>query len=322
MRIAFTSCFSSAICPDQPVWAWIEALRPDHLVLLGDSIYMDVPVVNDHPKTMLDNDFAQHMHQLYRAQLAQPQFLKLLKAMGPKRVWSTWDDHDFLWNNAWGAHERNNPLQRDKVRISTAFQEAFRAAVASGDPLKHFPTSYTDIAFWNPAQPPLTHPSIALGGGVWLHLSDGRTHRTRPGDAEDADRTMLGRRQREQFDQAFEAHPNDVHLFASASTLGDYKKDYPIDWQWLKGRAAKSRTLALTGDLHRNESDVFETGGRPLHEATSSGAGVRSLVALGKEVRNHGLVVIDADHVQVRLFNHNAEETAHRFRIDRSTWLR
>ena len=42
VRIAFASCMCTPYFSDQPVWNWIAAKQPDHVVLLGDSIYLDV----------------------------------------------------------------------------------------------------------------------------------------------------------------------------------------------------------------------------------------------------------------------------------------
>lgn len=43
MNIAFTSCMSTRALAVQPVWGQIASKHPDALVLLGDSVYMDVP---------------------------------------------------------------------------------------------------------------------------------------------------------------------------------------------------------------------------------------------------------------------------------------
>lgn len=41
MRIAFASCIATNVFSDQPVWEWIGAHAPDHLILLGDSMYLE-----------------------------------------------------------------------------------------------------------------------------------------------------------------------------------------------------------------------------------------------------------------------------------------
>lgn len=321
MRIAFASCFCTKVFADQPVWDWIRMKAPDHLVLLGDTIYLDVPVVNKHPKEMGDDEFAQHLHALYTEVVQQAQFVKLLQSMPAGRAWSIWDDHDFLWNDALGAFDGLNPEHVGKVRLSTAFQEAFRRALAASLADGAFPAAYNDHVFWQLTQPPLSTPSIQLDEGLWLHLADVRSYRTQSWLVGEAHRTMLGAAQRASFQKAMAAQPQAIHLFASGSTLADYKKRYPKDWRWLLDQAKVRRTLVLSGDIHRNESDAFFTGGLPLHEATSSGAAVRDAVAFGKRRRNFGLLDIDANHVTISLFADNKLEKKWSRKLDKASWL-
>ena len=42
MRIAFNSRMFNRVFDDQPVWDWVGGHTPDHLVLLGDSFYLDL----------------------------------------------------------------------------------------------------------------------------------------------------------------------------------------------------------------------------------------------------------------------------------------
>ncbi len=95
MKIAFASCFCSQITPSQPVWSWIQAHNPDFLVLLGDSIYLDIHAPM-HPMAMTDDQFAQHLFQRYSAQMQVPEFDALAQHMGAGKIFSIWDDHDFL----------------------------------------------------------------------------------------------------------------------------------------------------------------------------------------------------------------------------------
>jgi alkaline phosphatase D len=321
MKIAFASCACAPLYPQQPVWAWIQAQQPDHLVLLGDSIYLDVPVVGTHPQDMLDDEFAQHLYRLYSLQLNQPEFASLIKSMPKSHVWSIWDDHDFLWNDALGALHGQQPVHQGKVRLSTAFQEAWRHTLAHGLAAGSWPGAYNDPVFW-PSQPaPLSTPSIPLAPDVWLHLTDGRTWRTQTWLLRESRRTLLGDAQRQALQATMAAAPQALHLMASGSTLADYKKRYPRDWSWLLGQAAKARTLVLSGDIHRNESDAYFTGGLPLHEATSSGAAVKDAVIVGKMRRNFGVVDVGDQHVSISLFADNKLETKWSRKLDRGTWL-
>lgn len=326
MRIAFASCMYTRVFSQQPVWDWIRAQQPDHLVLLGDALYLDLKGPRD-PHDMDDTAFAQHLLTLYRELLAQPQFAALVRSLPPGRVHAIWDDHDCLWNNVCGAEV--HPVHTVKLRCSTVLHQAFRRALAQGLPLGQGPGSFpADLPAANLANPalapqaPLPTPSIALPENTWLHLSDGRTHRTRIWLLAESKRTMLGRAQRDFFSAAIQAAAKTgtapVHLFASGSTVADYAR-YERDLGWLMGLAAQHRLLVLSGDLHRNALDAFHTRGLPLHESTSSGAAVRDAVIVGASRQNYGLLDVDAHTVTTRLFKRNALEQQRV--LNRQSWL-
>lgn len=326
MRIAFVSCLFTRVFSQQPVWDWIGQQRPDHLVLLGDSVYLDLKGPQD-PRDMDDAAFAQHLLTLYQELLAQPQFAALVRSLPAWRVHTIWDDHDFLWNNACGAEV--HPVHTVKLRCSTVLHEAFRRALSSGLGASRFPATLAAAHLQQPAlasQAPLSAPSIALPENTWLHLSDGRTHRTRTWLLAESKRTLFGRAQCAAFSAAIGAAgsagppgaPPPVHLFASGSTLAGYAR-YERDWHWLTTLAAKHRMLVLSGDLHRNALDAFHTGGLPLHESTSSGAAVRDAVIVGASRQNHGLLDVTAHTVTTRLYKRNVLEQERV--LDRSSWL-
>jgi len=310
MRIAFASCMCTRVFENQPVWDWIARRQPDHLVLLGDSIYLDVTLDGVHPKDLSDNDFALRLFALYTELLAQPSFKALVDGMAPGRIWSIWDDHDFLWNDANGAVIRKQPAQRDKIPLTTAFQEAFRKALAKSKP---FPPAWNSADFWNHAQP-LTTDSVELAPGLWLHLSDNRTMRENKG-------TALGAEQRALFGQRIQGQANAVHLFATGSTLATMQQHYWDDFAWLTGLAANRRLLALTGDIHTNRAATFPTGGAfKLREATSSGAAVRQGVDVGPDRRNYGLLDIDDTDVTVSLFADDVRQPEWSSTFSRASW--
>jgi alkaline phosphatase D len=315
MRIAFASCMFNRVFSDQPVWSWIAAQEPDALVLLGDSTYFDVDSL-PHPQDMDDFAFAQHLFARYGELMAQPQFAALVGGMPEGTVHRIWDDHDFLWDDALGAEV--HPVHTEKVRISTAFHEAFRKALRQRLVPGSFPATYNDPVFWDLAQPPLTTPSIALSPQVRLHLSDGRTHRTRTFLLSEAKRTLFGKAQKDNFTLAIESAPDAVHLWASGSTVAGYQR-YTRDLDWLKGLAAGQRMLVLSGDIHRNQLDAFYTGRLPLHEATSSGAAVRDAVIAGASRKNYGILDVEDDVLTIRLFKQNRLELQRA--LDMDTWL-
>lgn len=315
MRIAFTSCMFTRVFDDQPVWDWIGQQAPDRLLLLGDSLYLDVMAPMP-PQDMGDDQFARHLFELYGELLNQPQFVALVRAMPQGTIDAIWDDHDFLWNDALGAEV--HPVHSGKVRLSTAFLETFRATLSRGLAAGSFPAVYNDSRFWDLSQPALSTPSIALSADTWLHLTDGRTHRTRTWLLSEARRTLFGAAQKDRFRTAVQQAPQAVHLWASGSTIAGYQR-YGRDLQWLMGLAAQQRMLVLSGDIHRNALDAFYTGGLPLHEATCSGAAVRDSVSVGASRQNYGLLDIDAQTVTVRLFKRNQLEQQRV--LDRQTWL-
>ena len=318
MKIAFVSCICTQLYPDQPVWDQIAAKAPDYLVLLGDSVYLDIGT-SVAPQDMGDDAFAQHLHARYSELLAQPRFKALVNSLGANRVFSIWDDHDFLWNDAQGAEYVKHPIHGSKVRLSTAFQEAFRRALSSGLAPDSFPAAYNDPVFWQTNQPALTTPSLQLAPDLLLHLSDGRTPRTRTWLISESKRAMLGAAQCSQFEVAYGQSPEQaVHLFACGSTLASWKR-YGKDWAWLQSMAAQRRTLVLSGDIHRNELDGFATAGFPLHEATSSGVAVKDAVVVGTRKNNFGLLEIGDELVDIQLFKGGKVELSRT--LDRASWL-
>ena len=319
MRIAFASCVFTARYPVQPVWDWISAQQPDHLVLLGDSTYFDIDTPT-HPSSMPDWLFAQHLHQRYAELIAQPRFAALVGAMPAGTVYAIWDDHDFLWDGATGGDLDMRRVHGGKMRLATAFLEAFRGALQQQLAAGSFPPDANDQSFWNMNQPPLATPSLKLDDDLWLHLSDGRTHRTRTLFVAEADRTLFGNVQKAAFALAIANEPQAVHLWASGSTMAGYQR-YALDLQWLMGLASQQRVLMLSGDIHRNATDVFLNGPNlfPLHEATSSGAAIKDAVVVGAMRQNFGIVDVGQQQVDVSLFNNNVQEGT-TLTIDRQTW--
>lgn len=313
MRIAFASSCFTRVLAGQPVWDTIAAQAPDHVVLLGDLLYLDV-LTPQPPQEMADLTFAQHLFALYRELVAQPQLVALVRALPPGRVHAVWSDHDFLWHDACGAEM--HPLHTRKLELSTAFHEAFREALAQQLAPGSFPDSVEHPCFWR-AGHPLATPSVALAPDVWLHLSDGRTHRTRTWLRPESKRALLGAAQRQRFEGRLAAAPDALHLWASGSSLAEYRA-YPQDLQWLQAQAARHRMLVLSGDRQRNALDSVETRGFPLHEASSSGAAVRDAVSAGLVRSNHGVVEIGERSLRVRLYRHGRVEA--RRTIARADW--
>lgn len=306
MKIAFTSCTCAGFISNQLVWDSIREAKPDHVVLLGDSFYNDVPSPGiDALLNMKDDPFARHLHSRYMEQLANPRFREMVAAPGIT-VHAIWDDHDFAWDDAEGGELMRNPEQAGKVKISTSMMREFRRVLAAKD-LSLFPTEVKALAFWEDTLAkvfkPLGATSIPLepGGRSWLHLTDGRTQRRK--------KTMLGSAQRAQLTEAFNKHPDALHIIASGGTFksSDCWANYKDDFAWLEQCIGARTWMMLSGDVHNiNHVNHRLSGGGWLVEATASGAGSKAWlnpIFPGPELRNHGMLELTPTQVRLDLFS-------------------
>lgn len=297
MKIAFTSCMSATAYPNQPVWKTIQDQNPDALVLLGDSIYNDCPHISIgskmvHPKELTDIAFCNHMHDLYIQQLAVPEF-KLL--IGKFPIYSIWDDHDFLWNDADAKHSYSIH-HRGKAYYSSQLFKCWQDALA-GNP---FPANTSDPRVQSNYKTPLTEAydnympayqqikfsaiKYNLKDDIILHLTNGRSWRK--GD------NLLGTAQRNEITNIIEnkKNANAIHLIASGSNFSRNGSQgwagYSKDYDWLLKIADSYRTILLSGDIHHNEFSSHQSLSKNqyFYDATSSGAAIDFL-----RVHNNGL---------------------------------
>lgn len=315
-RIAFTSCMLHQRFDHQPVWHRILAENPAHLVLLGNSIYLDIDAI---PQRMSTGQFAEHAHALYRAQLAVPEFDALLRHMaakGGRRVSAIQGAHDFLWRDAAGADIAGNPEHRKKLEPSRVLFELFQRALAEPG---SFPERLDDITPPTEPDETLMYEALPLRDDLWLHLPDGRSHRTETWRVPQGERSLLGGRQLDAFATAVNtAAPGALHLVASGSTGAGWQP-YQRDWTALTDLAARHRLLMLSGDLcHNGFASHGGFSGWPLHEATASGAAVRDAVLYGVDAENFALAEVDTTELRLRFFEASGETAARR--IERNTW--
>ncbi|MES2583712.1 MAG: hypothetical protein V4627_13415 [Pseudomonadota bacterium] len=317
MRIAFTSCFSAQLFKQQLVWDEIAAAQPDVLVLLGDSMYLDVggPYGSLGVQQLSENDFAEHAHSRYAATLAQKQFKALVQSPGLV-TYAIWDDHDFLWDNACGADLMKNPALRPLVYPSRALFAAYRQALASRLAPGSFPSA---PPYWDTKTPAPGYTCVLLDATLFLHLTDGRSFRKARGN-----RALLGADQLNALQAAMALAPaGATHLVASASVFdarhGDSWLTCPTEYSRLQTLAQQYNILILSGDIHDNNLASYTLqAGRRLFEATASGAAVRTGVVVGALQRNYGLLDIDGAHVDISLFKSGARQYGGS--IHRLTW--
>lgn len=315
MKIAFTSCFSTTVFPQQPVWSQILALKPDALVLTGDSVYIDELTNPTHPKAMGEFEFMQFVAAKYRRQLAQPEFAALIAAVP---TYAIWDDHDFLWNECYEEKAIQKKVYAGLIRASRAL---FNAYCAHLEGRATFPASDSDARLGNPKEPAPGYRQVikAIPGGapVHLHLTDGRSWRV--------NRTLLGSAQRAEIEAAMAAAPADaLHLVASGSVIEAHKGDQWGNFEdlaWLRALADKHRIACLSGDIHANDFHRIPTdNGRMLYDFTASGAAIRRAIWAGTECQNFGVLEIDATTLRGRWVRFGLPGALAPVTIDRSSW--
>ncbi len=314
-KIAFTSCLSATIYPQQGIWKRIANEAPGHLLLMGDSIYIDVPYSGVHPRDMSEYEFLQHLYKRYALQLAQLDFADLVKAA---QVHAIWDDHDFLWNESYEEQAIKRKIYRGHVRASRAMFNAFNRTLGARLKPGSFPLDDQAPELWKPDEPEPGYRYHDLGDQVALHLTDGRSFRHK--------RTLLGGAQRLAIETKIAALPaQTTHLLVSGSVVEAHKGDHWTsfeDYAWLQALARRHNILVLSGDIHENRFHAIDVGaGRFLFDATSSGAAVKSLVSLGSKRENFGTLSIDAASIRVQFFAAGTAGTPAPVVIDRHSWL-
>jgi len=316
MKIAFTSCMSFTVFAQQPVWDQIAAQRPDRLLLLGDSVYIDFgpyPTNVTHPKQLAPVDFLQHVLARWRTQLDQPQFRALVRAVPTDAIW---DDHDFLWDESYAEGAIDKRIYRENIRISRALFNAFQRTLDARLAPSSFPAAYNDASINQTDEPPPGYRHKVLAPDLHLHLTDGRSWRI--------GRELLGPAQRAQIEAKLAAAPAAVHLMASGSVVqadDDARWAQFDDHAWLLALAWRYKILVLSGDIHANRFKSINLGdGHWLHDATASGAAVCKLVGVGSKCQNYALLTTDPAALRLDFFSHGTPDSVGSWAIDRQTW--
>ncbi len=307
MKIAFTSCMNISQRSKQPVWQHIAQCQPDYLVLLGDSIYADVPhpMVNGAATAVKDLDEKQlrgHLHSLYKEQLSEAHFSALIQKVP---TFAIWDDHDFLGNGSRGGDI--DPPMLSHVRATRAVFKAYQKALAAQDP-SAFPATAGDPQLQKPDETAPGYQQVQLSDGVHLHLADGRSHKSA--------KTLLGPQQRLEIASNVVANPQAIHIIASpivfdGNLLIEGWSHFDSDAQWLRDLAKHSRLLLISGDIHRNKirKHALDTG-KTLYEFTASGAAIDVPLRLPHwPTHNFGLLDFQGDGLCVELFS-DLQQTA------------
>lgn len=300
MKIAFASCFDALKDAEQDVWFRVLDQKPEVLLLLGDSIYMDYfPKLGQSREWDLQK-FADEMYRRYAAQWDVASFRELVKSVDAIGV--TWDDHDFAWNGSCGAgQEKKTGVPYEKKLISQNLHLQFREQLRQRPLLSTYPPQ--------PAMPDLLtarSPGIEESfdyGNVRCIMLDGRSYRQ---DQDDNHETaMLGITQKKWLVNQIHQW-NGISLVCSGSTLIRSKESWDnySDYLWLMNQGF-DKTIVLSGDIHENAFRRHKVSQQNLIEITSSGA---ARPGIGGDEGNFGLLNIQPNEIQVTLFDEEGPE--------------
>ena len=270
MKLAVASCIKIQDTDPQPVWAEIQAEKPDVLLLLGDTVYLDH---NHHDEP---GALASELRSLYGRQMAEPHFAALIDDVQARggRILAIYDDHDFLGNNRYGGDQ------------GTALREASRKEFA-----RAFGVSQTGGDVYG----------LHRVGPVDIVVLDERFYRRSPeSSAQDRD-AILGQTQWRWLEQVVRDSDAPYIVLGSSTTLhtfGDESwEQYPAAFRrlvdLLRGRAG---ALVLSGDVHRNA--VYDDSG--VVEIVTSAA-ARNGIVFGSPRKNYGILTFDEQQIHVDL---------------------
>jgi Alpha/beta hydrolase of unknown function (DUF900) len=302
MKIAFTSCMDAERVPDQPVWARIQALEPDALMLLGDQIYMDWGLASlkrvppwrkrwdKHPDADTAAAFAEEMHRRYRLQWAVPGFkalvTDLVERRGASRLYLCRDEHDYAWNNAVGIGTADDPrwVPDPLKAASDRLFAQFRAVLANpqdwqgGYPAvdQTLPTAPQPAAVLGPLRVLLLEQRASRSSRYLLDMDDEPAPARRL--LSDADEAALHAALALDAGPLLLAGPSPLKHDYRFSNQGWWAKEdasYPEYARLLEGARTHNRAvLYLGGDIHRLAYGGPVEAGSTVVQMLASGAAV------------------------------------------------
>ena len=281
MKLAAASCAKLASLNPQPAWEAIRAERPDALLLLGDTVYLEH---NHHDDPA---ELAQELRTLYAAQLAEPNFAALLADLASRGapLIPIYDDHDFLGDNRYGGDA--SPKLREAAR--EVFIETFSPHMTGADVYR-----------------------VERFGIVDVIMLDERFYRTRPATSQDKRDAVLGTEQWNWLEATVATSAAPYVLVASSSTFHKWKteawEEYPIAFQRMIALlGSRCGAFILSGDIHMN--GAYDESG--VIEIVTSSVARKSLY--GKHKNNYAMLEFDATRLRVLLRSLKAGE---RFAFD------
>ncbi|AVP97560.1 hypothetical protein C7S18_10295 [Ahniella affigens] len=270
-RLLFASCMNNRHDSKGKVWTQAIAFRPDWLFLIGDNIYLDWGDAFGRAKDWSAEQLAEELNSRYAEQFRVKSFRDLLKSIPAGQVVGTWDDHDFAFNDAFGASAGHDMPQ--KRRVARAFFHHYFRQINQ----RPLPTNWTQLRFADAINSPDANLDLYRAfdlGPLRIIITDGRYYRENRQEVRRSPQ-LLGVDQEAWLVEELQStalHP----LIVSGSTMtnsNDQAWDYHDEFfVRLKPSLANRRALFIGGDVHENR--LIQHNELGVVEIVSSGAGL------------------------------------------------
>jgi alkaline phosphatase D len=294
-KIVFASCMAADHDELQHVWNEAAAQGPDWLFLCGDNVYLDYGLSLYAPRWWDEARFGRELFSRYSQQLKVESFRSLISSIPPGQVVGTWDDHDFAWNNCFGADAAYGMPQ--KRLISRALFHHYFNCLNT----RPLPRELTSVEFEQLPNHPNSGQEIYRAfdlGPFRVLVCDGRFHREDPSHVS-GPASLLGAEQERWLLRELST-PHRKFLIVSGSTMTegeDQSWDFYGDFfanRFLPAIAGKTVAF-VAGDVHENR--LPDHTGMPI-EIVSSGAALGIFVPR----RNYGLLDVTERELSIFLF--------------------
>ncbi|MBK8067248.1 MAG: alkaline phosphatase D family protein [Rhodanobacteraceae bacterium] len=304
--LVFGSCMMHDGKNGMSVWADALAHRPDWLLLGGDNVYLDYFPTLGAPAGWTVEKFATELFERYREQFHTRSLRALANSIPAGQVIGTWDDHDFCWNNCYGADTKHDvPKKRRIARV--LFHHYFQALN-----LRPLPAALPAIPLG--VQSLLDHPFADQETYNAFDLDpfrvlvcDGRYYRERwDGSGATNTASLLGATQEAWLLNEIKQAQRPI-LIISGSTLSgasDQAWDYYTDFYIKRLQPALKNKVALYlgGDIHKNRLHQ--------HPNTKTTEVVSSAVRVPFSSRRYGVIDFNTKEAKIFLYRRGEVDTS------------
>jgi len=307
LRIAFAACHHAGVHPQQPGWLTVAAQAPDVLLLLGDNVYLENDLTEvllpwRRPRRWSLSDFVQRLHACYARQAAVPAFRQALRASS--KVLGTFDDHDFLGNDAYAGE---HPELAGHARMARQLLRQF-LTFCNTRPL---PEAYPSAPGLDAPEPVGDAPGVACAidlRDVRVIVLDNRSFRHQPA----SQAACLGKVQLDWLAAQLNG-PQRLTVVATGSTLSASPRCWVRGEPLVRHAEEMGRLRGLYRDAVRGRGQVLVHLGGDLHhnahwhhedflEVASSGLGSGWQPFASRQKGNAGMLTwpVDAGSVRVQ----------------------